>query len=369
MFKLQTRHPNRRRLLLGMASLTAGYFAAPIAAWGQTPPPRVPIADMHSHLGILDRHKFPSDLATEMQTHGATLISWKLVDDAPWLVTTATGIEQRTVPSSADLWAYFEKRMGEMSAYAKRSQLSVVKSAADVDHAIGGQPSVVFASEGADFLGGQVSQLDKAVDMGLRHLQLVHYIRSPVGDFSTEAPVHGGLSAMGRDLVQACEEKNVLVDLAHCSDSAITHALEVMKKPMIWSHGWVEGDGGSYRDRFGFLKRRLSVAQAKQIAGRGGVVGLWGFGLDRPGLGWNVSRRDPEGYARELTKLVNLLGPDAVALGTDLAGVGEYWSVGSYGDVRQVIQFLETQKLNTTTIEKVASLNFARVLKATLPTT
>ncbi|MES2581336.1 MAG: membrane dipeptidase [Pseudomonadota bacterium] len=369
---IQNHHPtlpDRRRLLMGAASFAAGCMAAPTASWSQTPSKPVVIADMHAHLGLHDRQKFPGDLAAEMRANSATLVSWTLSNDAPWLVVTPTGIEQRAVPTSAELLAYFEKRFGEMAAYAQRSQLSVVKTVADVDRAIAGQPSVVFASEGADFLGGQVSALGKAFDMGLRHLQLVHYIRSLVGDHSTEAPMHGGLSAMGRELIQACEQMGILVDLAHCSDAALTQALQVTKKPMVWSHGWVEGDGGSYQDRYGFLKRRLSVAQARKIRDRGGVIGLWGLGLDRPGLGWSVSRRDPQGYGRELAKLINLLGPDAVALGTDISGVGDNWSVGSYADVRKVIEFLEMQKLDAATIEKVASLNFARVLKATLPTT
>lgn len=360
---------NRRRLLMGAASFAAVCAAAPKTSWSQTLTKPMIIADMHSHLGLHDRQRFPGDLAAEMRINGATLVSWALSSDSPWIVATPTGIEQRGFPTAAELLAYFEKQFREMAAYAQRNQLSIVRNVADVDRALAGQASVVFASEGADFLGGQVAGLGKAFDMGLRHLQLVHYIRSLVGDHSTEAPVHGGLSAMGRDLILACEQTGILVDLAHCSDMAITQALQVAKKPMVWSHGWVEGDGGSYQDRYGFLKRRLSVVQAKKIRDSGGVIGLWSLGLDRPGLGWNVSRRDAEGYGRELAKLINLLGPDGVALGTDIAGVGDNWSVGSYADVRKVIDFLEMQKLDAATIEKVSCLNFARVLKATLPTT
>jgi membrane dipeptidase len=367
MFKEPVHPTQRRNLLIGLVNVAATCLVTPVSAWSQGSTQSIPIADMHSHLGIIDRTRFPADLASEMRANRVTLVAWKLVSDGAWIASTQNGIEQRAVPTDTELWNYFQRKLGDMAYDAQRSQLGIVRTVADVDAALAGQASVIFASEGADFLGGQVHWLQRAFDMGLRQLQLVHYIRSPVGDFSTESPVHGGLSVMGRELVRTCEETGVLVDLAHCSEAAIDQAMDIMKKPMVWSHGWVDGNGGSYRDRYGFLKRRLSAAQAKKVANLGGVVGLWGFGLERPGFGWSVSRRDPEGYARELAKLVNLLGPDAVALGTDLAGVGSDWSVGSYADVRQVIQLLEGQKLGAATIEKVASLNFARVLKATLP--
>jgi membrane dipeptidase len=78
-------------------------------------------------------------------------------------------------------------------------------------------------------------------------------------------------------------------------------------------------------------------------------------------------RGDRPAYAKELAKLVNLLGADHVAFGTDIAGLGDSWIVDNYGHVREVVQLLEAEKLSTATIEKVASGNYARVLRATLP--
>lgn len=361
-------NPSRRQLLRDLTSWLA-LCSVGLDAYAQSPIPSagsIPIADMHSHLGILERSKFPADLASDMRNFRVALVSWKLVSDAPWLRSTFTGIEQRAQPTPAELWSYFETGFKRMLAYAQQTGLELIKGKSDIERALAAQPFIIMASEGADFLGGDISLLDKAFKMGLRHLQLVHYIRSPVGDFSTEAPIHGGLSAMGKNLISACEELGILVDLAHCSEAAIEDALDVAKKPLVWSHGWVEGSGGSYRDRFGFQRRRLSIAQAKQISAKGGIVGLWGFALDRPISGWNVALQDHTGYARELEKLANLLGADSVALGTDLAGVGDNWSVANYRDVREVIAALE-RSMPKESVEKIAALNFARVLKAVLP--
>jgi hypothetical protein len=77
-----------RRALLGrLAGVGAAAAFMPLVSRAQAPAPGrvIPIADMHSHLGIVGRTRSPADLATEMKTHGATLVSWSIVGDAPWL--------------------------------------------------------------------------------------------------------------------------------------------------------------------------------------------------------------------------------------------------------------------------------------------
>lgn len=89
-------------------------------------------------------------------------------------------------------------------------------------------------------------------------------------------------------------------------------------------------------------------------------------GIRRGGQPWPVTRGDTKGYARELKDLVGKLGPDHVALGTDIEGVGANWSVNDYGHVRSVVDHLQTMKLDSSIIERVAYRNYARVLKAAL---
>ena len=52
----------------------------------------------------------------------------------------------------------------------------------------------------------------------------------------TEAPEHGGLSEFGKRVVAECNRLGILVDLAHCTDEAVTQALAISKAPMVWSH-------------------------------------------------------------------------------------------------------------------------------------
>ncbi len=351
----------RRRLLKAVATLA---IASPFAVRAQSP--RVPITDMHSHYGMLSRRMANSGLAGDMREQRVAIVAWKLIADGPWIRGTRTGIEQVREPVPGALAEHFKVTFERMRAYVAQEKLRTVLTPADVDACMAGEAGIVLAAEGADFLEGRLENLDDAVEKGLRHLQFVHYIRTPIGDFQTVAPVHNGLSETGKRLVEACNARGVLVDLAHSTMPSVDQALEISKMPVIWSHGWVDGDGGNWEDPYGFLKRRLSVPHAKKIAARGGVIGLWALGLSRPGLGWPVAARDTLAYAQQVAKLVSVLGADHVAFGTDIEGVGNGWTMNDYGHVRTVVGHLEELKMPASAIERVAGGNYARVLKTVL---
>src|SRR5439155_7554557 len=97
----------------------------------------------------------------------------------------------------------------------------------------------VLAVEGASFLDDDIGQVQAAYDAGIRHIQLVHYIRNAIGDFQTEQPEHSGLTDHGKQVVQECNRLGILIDLAHATPEVVTQALAVSKVPMVWSHSSV----------------------------------------------------------------------------------------------------------------------------------
>lgn len=359
----------QRRTLIAAA---LGAAASTMPARAQTA--RVPLADLHSHYGLLQRPLDSSGLAEDLRGQGVALMAWKLVADQRWLRAGATGIVQSAEPRPGELAAHFESQLARMKAYLARHGLRTVLARADVDAVLAGNgPGVVLASEGADFLEGRVDALASAVAQGLRHLQLVHYIRNPIGDFQTESPVHQGLSEAGRHLVEACNAQGVLVDLAHGTAEVVEQALQVAKAPMVWSHGWVDRSGGHWQDALGYMRRRLSLEHARKIAAAGGVIGLWGLGLAAPAPrvamgdgGWTVGRGDTRALAREVAALVQRIGAEHVAIGSDIEGVGTGWALNQYGHVRSVIDRLQDEGLSADAVERVAYRNHARVLKAAL---
>ena len=72
--------------------------------------------------------------------------------------------------------------------------LKIALTPQDVDRAVAGEPHVVLAVEGATFVEDDPKPLERAYELGVRSVQLVHYIENPLGDFQTEAPQHDGLT-------------------------------------------------------------------------------------------------------------------------------------------------------------------------------
>lgn len=347
---------NRRSTLVALLS----GLLAPSVCFSR---PGVPIADTHSH-AYLRR-----GLADEMRQNSVVLLALKVTPDSKYLRATPEKIEVVREASENELYYEFERELRSTLSYLSGQKLPLVRSIADLEKALGGEPHVVLSSEGGDFLNGDLQRLEKAYESGIRHLQLVHYVPSPYGDLQTLPPRHGGLTKYGSEVLIKCNELGVLVDTAHMDMQTLDGALEVSSKPLIWSHGWVSTTDGFYRDRFGFQMRRLRINYAKKIASKGGLIGLWSLGLSPEGRSrhpdYPISRQVDESlasYSKALVRLSQELGPDHVCIGTDFGGLGPNSVVQNYRDLRVVCDKLSEHGLGDSDVEKVAYRNYARVL-------
>ena len=335
--------------------LKAGFawpFAVAGSAFAKDP---IFIGDMHFHLLFIGPNPAASNpLARNLAGGRATLVAWSLVSDLPWMGITPRGFKQKSVPKPGETVTWFQAELARVKAHIAEQNLKIVKGPEDVDLALKGEPHVVLSVEGASFLDDDPSQLQAAYDAGIRHIQLVHYIRNTIGDFQTEKPQHGGLSDQGKKVVQECNRLGILVDLAHSTPDAVTQALAVSKVPMVWSHSSVTRTRKPQWMMSVTQARQLSLEGAKAIAAKGGVVGLWALRSD---VG-----QTPEAYADRLSEMADWLGEDHAAFGTDMNGLlGPVLT--SYADLRRVVDYWEQRRMSESRIRKLAIENYSRVLK------
>lgn len=349
----------RRDFNRWLVAAAAAATTSPVRARQPADPRRPFIGDMHSHYTMFGGRARTVDLMSELQASGTTLLAWALVDDTPFTSSTGRGIVQVKEPAPGELWAYFQRRVARYDAELARFGVPKALTRADVDAALAGAPHVVMASESANFLEGQPQRLADAHAMGLRHLQLVHFIESPLADHQTVAPRHEGMTAVGLQVIRECRRVGLLVDLAHCAPSAVDAAIAEGDAAMVWSHSWVRNDPSSWRD-WPYIARALSVAQAKRFAARGGVIGLWTARV-RSDRAYTV--RDPVTYADEIARMVDLLGPRAVAFGTDMDGAGRDPVMSSYTELREVADHLARRNWPDAVLHDVCIGNYARVLR------
>jgi membrane dipeptidase len=346
---------NRRRFLL--AGLAAPFILRQ-AALAREAPARDLIGDMHAHLFFFGPNAAAKrPLARTMAAGNATLVAWSLVGDLPWLRRSARGLQQKGVPAKGEALAWLKDEIGRAKQHLASQGLKIVRTPEDVDRAVGGDPHVVLAVEGASFVDSDVVPLREAYDLGIRHLQLVHYVDNQIGDFQTARPRHGGLSPVGKATVGECNRLGMLVDLAHASDDAVSQALVISKVPVVWSHGSVTRTGHPHWSMAATKARQLRLETAKAIADRDGVVGLWTLRSDiGPGIG---------DYAQRLAQLAEWLGEDHAAIGTDMNAIANP-PIADYADLQRVIALWRRQAMPEARIRKLAIENYARVLRTAL---
>lgn len=316
----------------------------------------LPIGDMHfhSHFGESKSHSRP--LGPTLAAGGATLVAWSLVGDQ--LLVDWKTYKQKVEPKTGEALGWFERELGRIKGHCKEQKLKMIATPADVDRAVGGEPHIVLAVEGATFIEADPGRVKHAFDLGIRHLGLVHYIRNTIGDIQTLPYKGTGLTDFGKHVVRECNRVGMLIDVAHCSPAVIRDVLALSTAPIVSSHGSVVRGPAALPTAQIWRARQLPLDLARAIAAKGGVVGIWALTHD---IGKSV-----EDYARRMSEAADWLGEDHVAFGTDINGLGPNAILSTYAEVRRVVDRWQAQRMSETRIRKLAIGNYARVLKVAM---
>jgi membrane dipeptidase len=312
------------------------------------------VGDMHAHFFFRDGQHKTTPIGETMANGRAALVAWAISGDTLWIgEQKGRGYVQKSEPKPGETYGWFMRELQRIKKQLARQNLKIVRNKQDVERALKGEPHVVLAVEGANFIEGDIDRLRIAYEFGIRHLQLVYYSRNSLGDFQTEKPEHGGLTDLGKQVVRECNRLGILIDLAHATSNGVAQALALSRVPMVWSHGSVT-TGNPRWDMIGWRARQLTFPDAKAIAGKGGVVGLWALKQD---IG-----RSLDDYAGRLNGLAELIGEDHAAIGSDLNGLGSSSLVNEFADLQTVVEHWRKRGVSTARMRKLAIGNYARVL-------
>jgi membrane dipeptidase len=115
--------------------------------------------------------------------------------------------------------------------------LALCRTADEVDRALGtGRIASLLGMEGGHVLEGSLAALRAYWELGARYLTLTHNTSNEIGDAASGQPLHGGLSAFGREAVAEMNRLGMLVDLSHVSVETMAQALDASHAPVIFSH-------------------------------------------------------------------------------------------------------------------------------------
>jgi len=162
----------------------------------------------------------------------------------------------------------------------------------------------LFSAEGLHSLEGDIDNLQRVYDAGMRMAGLTHFFDNELAG-SMHGEEQGGLTDFGRDVVRQMEDMGMIVDIAHCSPQCVAEVVAMARRPIVSSHGGVQATCE--------VNRNLSDEQIRGLAATGGIIGV-GY--------WEgaVCSTDPRATARAMKHIRDLVGIEHVALGSDYDG-------------------------------------------------
>jgi len=169
----------------------------------------------------------------------------------------------------------------------------------------GGKPvGAIFSAEGLHNLEGDIANLDRLYDAGMRMASLTHFFDNQLAG-SMHGEAKGGLTPLGRQVVQAMEDKGIVVDIAHLSRKGVADVLAMARRPVVSSHGGVQATCK--------VNRNLTDDEIRGVAATGGLIAI-GY--------WDgaVCDTSPASIAAAMKHVRDLVGIEHLALGSDYDG-------------------------------------------------
>lgn len=246
-----------------------------------------------------------------------------------------------------EAYADHRRQLDQIGQAVEASGAKVAITAADIERAqADGRTVVLISCEGGDFLEGEIGRLTEAKAAGASSLTLVHYRVNEIGDVQTEEPVHGGLTAFGRQVVDECNRLGMIVDCAHATFETTLGVLEASSQPIMISHSHLD-----HAERH--HPRLLSSAHARAVAEAGGLIGAWPSGVTSTSL---------DDFADEVARLADLVGVDHVGVGTDMDA--NYRPViRSYAEFAALPQLLARRGMSDNETGKIFGRNACALLR------
>jgi membrane dipeptidase len=99
-----------------------------------------------------------------------------------------------------------------------------------------GRIASLLGMEGGHAIENSLGALRAYHDLGVRYMTLTHNVHTQWADSAAAAPIHGGLTAFGEQVVLEMNRLGMLIDLSHASEGTMDDVLRVSRAPVIFSH-------------------------------------------------------------------------------------------------------------------------------------
>ena len=219
--------------------------------------------------------------------------------------------------------------------------------------------AAVLHIEGAEAIAPDLSNLDHYYQQGLRSIGPVWSRSNVFGhgvpfDFPSSPDQGTGLTQAGKNLIRACDEMGIMIDLSHLNEAGFWNIASLTSRPLIATHSNAHALSPS--------PRNLTDQQLAAIAESGGLVGLnFASGFLRED-GEKTADTALEVMIRHLDHLLDHLGEDGVALGSDFDGAVIPKAIGTAAGLPNLITAMTDAGYGKALITKICHQNWLNMI-------
>lgn len=214
---------------------------------------------------------------------------------------TWTSMTERSLYHAQKLQTAVDDSDGELMFVKTKGDLEQL-----IDERVAGNKvtGAMFSVEGLHNLEGDISNVDRLYDAGMRMAGFAHFFDNDVAG-SMHGIERGSLTDFGREVFTTLEQRGVIIDLTHSSHEAVATMLEMATNPVVLSHGGVQGTCDS--------NRNVTDDEIRGVAATGGVVGIGYFETA-------VCSLELDAVLDAIDHVVRVGGIQTAALGSDFDG-------------------------------------------------
>lgn len=244
-----------------------------------------------------------------------------------------------------------------------QSRVRVCRSVAEIRAAMAADAlAAVLHIEGAEAIDPDLHALDVLHAAGLRSLGPVWSRDNIFGHgvpfrFPSPPDTGPGLTDLGKELVRRCNALGILVDLSHMNEQGFWDVARLSTAPLVATHSNVHALSPT--------SRNLTQRQLAAIRASGGLVGLnYACGFLRED-GKMQADTGLEVLLRHVDALLEALGEDGVALGSDFDGATIPAAIGDAAGVPRLLDAMLAHGYGAALVRKIACDNWLSVLQRT----
>ena len=194
---------------------------------------------------------------------------------------------------------------------AKNPQMKHIKKWEDFDDLKDGEIGAVLTLEGADAFGNDLMKLRQLYRLGVLSIGMTWNNANLCADGAGE-PRGGGLTLLGKEVVQLNNEHKVLTDVAHSTEQGFWDILEYADYP-IASHS----NARALCDHV----RNLNDEQAKAMFDKDGLIHVV---YNPPFINENSNEATIADLIKHIDHLCSLGGVNHIGFGSDFDGISTY---------------------------------------------